>query len=116
MIRAYISRMNRTEFVDYIGKKQAEGLDLIRRKNADYGADSNPFQNFELSAHLGIPVDKAIVVRMSDKLQRIANLLDKEAKVADESIEDTLLDLANYTYILLAYRTSRSSALVIGYV
>ena len=39
---------------------------------------------------------------MSDKLSRIANLLKSEAKnsVKDESIEDTLIDLANYSIIL----------------
>jgi hypothetical protein len=40
---------------------------------------------------------------MTDKMQRIANLLDKEAMVKDESILDTLQDLSNYSLILRVY-------------
>ena len=38
----------------------------------------------------------AAVTRMSDKMNRIKSLVKKEAKVKDESIKDTLLDLATY--------------------
>lgn len=44
---------------------------------------------------------------MGDKLQRIANLLEREAQVKDESVDDTLKDLANYSLILLAYLVSK---------
>lgn len=59
------------------------------RKNHDYG-DS-----------FGISVRKygniAALTRMSDKFNRIENLiLNGNAKVKDESLKDTLLDLANY--------------------
>lgn len=95
--------MDRTQFVDFIEQKQKESLELIRRKNADYANDGGPFENFELSGQLGVSVEQGIVVRMADKLKRISNLIGREAKVADESIEDTLQDLSNYSLILLAY-------------
>lgn len=98
---------DREWFVDFIGAAQASALDLIRRKNADYAGSADPFLNFKLSEHLGIPAEKAIVVRMGDKLQRIANLLEREAQVKDESVDDTLKDLANYSLILLAYLVSK---------
>ena len=44
---------------------------------------------------------------MTDKLQRISNLLEKEAEVKDESILDTLQDLSNYSLILRVYIESR---------
>ena len=57
-------------------------------KNHDYG------NSFDLS------LDKfglvAAVVRIGDKMNRIESLLKKEARVKDESIKDTLLDMANY--------------------
>jgi hypothetical protein len=40
---------------------------------------------------------------MTDKLQRIANLLSKPADVASESILDSTLDLAVYSVILYIY-------------
>ena len=62
--------------------------DLYKRKNHDYG-DSFGKQY----AEYGI-VSSAI--RLEDKLNRFKNLIKNEAKVKDETIEDTLLDLANY--------------------
>lgn len=58
------------------------------RKNADYG---------DSFAELRNRLPNAILVRMFDKYLRIETLLTgAEAQVKDESIEDSLLDLANY--------------------
>ena len=38
----------------------------------------------------------AAVVRIGDKMNRIKSLIKKKAEVKDESIQDTLLDMANY--------------------
>lgn len=40
---------------------------------------------------------------MCDKLSRITSLIDNDAKVKDEAIEDTLVDLANYAIIMSLY-------------
>lgn len=41
------------------------------------------------------------VVRISDKFNRLKSLLSgKEQKVNDESVQDTLLDMANYCIML----------------
>ena len=43
-------------------------------------------------------------VRMHDKLERFINLVQKEvSKVSDESMRDTLLDLANYAIMTVMY-------------
>lgn len=64
-------------------------------KNHDYG------NSFEQS------LDKfgllAAVVRMGDKMNRIESLSKKEAEVKDESIKDTLLDLANYAIMAVMW-------------
>jgi len=91
------------DFIERMGALYAENLEIARRKNADYSNTNDPFQNFRVSEALGIPAEKAIIVRMSDKLMRIANLIGRERQVADETIGDTLSDLANYSMILRMY-------------
>lgn len=65
-----------------------EMFETYLKKNHDYGNSFNKsLDKFGIIAS---------VVRMEDKFNRIESLIKKEAKVADESISDTLLDLANY--------------------
>jgi hypothetical protein len=81
----------------------AKALDLVGRKNADYGNPNDPFANFKEAELVGSTVEQGILVRMSDKLRRASNLMNREA-VVDESVEDTLIDLANYAFILAVWR------------
>lgn len=70
-------------------------FELYKRKNADYGNSvAKTFDEWGLVSFL---------VRMEDKLNRITTLTKKqgEARIADEKIEDTLLDLANYSIMAL---------------
>lgn len=78
-------------------------LAISRKKNADYADVGDPFKNFRACEALGVTLEKGIIVRMSDKLVRAANLLERPAQVLDESLEDTLRDLINYSAILIAY-------------
>lgn len=75
-------------------------LAVAERKNADYAGSEDPFRNFKNSNLVGVTPARAILVRITDKLSRIGNLLDNEAQVKDESIIDTLDDLINYSAIL----------------
>lgn len=87
----------------------SECLTTAIAKNSDYGGFSkDPFANFKNSTIVNVPVEKGIMVRMMDKVSRITTLLDKEAKVKDESIQDTLMDLINYTAILKSYLKNKS--------
>ena len=75
-------------------------------KNKDYAGNDNPYKNFELIEYLTngkVSVAEGILVRMTDKLSRIANLIKNPAQVKDEKITDTLIDLANYSIILKCY-------------
>lgn len=93
--------MTRDEFLARLEELYTANIDISRRKNADYTGDNNdPFKNFRASALYGVPVGKGILVRMADKMARTASLLDNDAQVKDESILDTLSDLANYAMIL----------------
>lgn len=68
-------------------------FETYEKKNADYGNSVHrTFEEFGLASFL---------VRLSDKLNRAITLNKQEAKVADERLEDTLLDLANYAVLAL---------------
>ena len=79
---------------------------LCDNKNIDYAQQNEPFSNFEMVEALKIcPTTTGILVRISDKIARIANLLERNGKAAikDEKVEDTMLDLINYSVILMSY-------------
>lgn len=99
--------MNQEQFFKSINKTYADGVKIIERKNQDYANSSNPFRNFESASIVNIGVERAILLRVLDKLSRISNLIDKEAAVVDESLEDTVVDAINYLAILKAYRESK---------
>lgn len=100
--------MNKEDFIKNIEATYLRGVEIIKIKNRDYAGDDDPFKNFRSAIIAGTPVDRAILIRILDKLSRISNLLDKEAAVKDEKLEDTILDCINYLAILKAYRESTS--------
>lgn len=93
--------MNRAEFLQQLEAEYKKCVEISRAKNSDYAQDGDPFANFRSTEAIGVPATKGILVRQMDKLCRVANLLKREAQVKDESIEDTLRDMANYSIILL---------------
>lgn len=84
-------------------------LATIAKKNADY-AGGHPFKNFLLPEQLGLAsAEVGILVRMTDKLARVSTLIDKDPAVVEESVDDTLTDLAAYALILRALRQWRKT-------
>ncbi len=81
------------------------------QKNHDYagGGERNPFSNFLNVENLGLcDAEIGFVTRMTDKLSRIITFVKKGTlKVADESVVDTLIDLANYCILMAAYISSK---------
>jgi hypothetical protein len=75
-------------------------IQTYQAKNQDYG------NSFEKSLYkFGLV---ASIIRLSDKMNRIESLSQTKAKVESESIEDTLLDLANYAIMTVIWlRKSR---------
>lgn len=70
--------------------------DIYQRKNADYGDSFAKLRN---------EIPSAILVRIYDKYSRLKNLLEgSDQLVLDESIDDSLLDLANYCILELIER------------
>ena len=78
-----------TNKADRLEKLMVEMLGIYKAKNKDYGDSfSESFEEFGLIAP---------VVRMNDKMNRIKSLTQSEGRqVKDESLRDSLMDLANY--------------------
>ena len=69
---------------------------LYERKNHDYGDSfGKGFKEYGMT----MPC-----IRLEDKLNRLKSLLKSDAQVKDESIDDTLMDLANYAIMTLIER------------
>jgi hypothetical protein len=84
-----------------------EALELSKSKNADYADIDDPFKNFKMVEMLGVSVEKGILIRIMDKISRINNLLERDAVIMDEKLDDTLIDLMNYANILKTYRSEK---------
>lgn len=86
-------------------------LKIARAKNQDYAGEGakDPFANFTRVEALGICTPEVgFLTRMSDKLSRIASITASgKTAVKDESVKDTLRDLANYSLLMLAYLASK---------
>ena len=68
-------------------------LEMYKKKNNDYG---------DSFARLREIFDSAILIRLYDKYHRLESLKDgTEQRVNDESVEDTLMDLAGYCILEL---------------
>ena len=90
------------EFYNLIWKM----MEIHSIKNKSYGLGS-PLGNFMMSKTFGVSPWKGCLVRMSDKWSRLCNLVLKmdDPNYADainmEGIEDTLVDLANYSLLCI---------------
>ena len=77
-----------------------------QRKNSDYSEagykdGGDIFSNFRTD-HIGVDSRTGVLVRMTDKWQRLCNLHTKGYTAVGESIDDALLDLAGYAAIYYA--------------
>ena len=98
--------MNQEQYLKRFQEIINEMLSLTTNKNHDYAGKwaDDAFRNFKLIESLGVTTTEAwFIVRMTDKIQRVSNLIKQDAKVADEKITDTLLDLATYSLMMKIY-------------
>ena len=68
-----------------------------KAKNSDYGDSFSKVRQ---------EYPEAICIRLSDKLERLKTLYRGQQAQVKESIEDTLLDIANYAIMELVERIS----------
>ena len=106
-----MSETNNKNKIDMHQQICRELTEIYRKKNSAYG------DSFAL---LRAEVPNAILVRVFDKYSRLKNLLnnssDREVKQyeKDESIEDTLKDLANYCIMELVERQIKNKPGVVS--
>ena len=85
--------------------------EMHRRKSRDYGCPSgeDPLANIRNGAKfVGIPSWKGAMVRLSDKVTRLASY-NATGRLENESLEDNLVDLASYSLLaLLLHREERN--------
>ena len=102
--------MTRDEYFQFHEAMTKKMTAITKAKNADYtgAAGDDPFANFNRVDSLGVcSTEQGFMVRMLDKYMRINSFVQKGfLNVKDESVEDTLLDLANYCLLFAGYLRS----------
>ena len=77
---------------------QKEGLELFKKKKADYG------DSFATYGAVGV------IVRMGDKINRLSSVTKNGVNLVNtESVRDTLIDLHNYTAMAIILLDEKKS-------
>ena len=79
--------------------------EMHAKKSHDYGSSHDPLANIRNGAEfVGIEAWKGAMVRLSDKVTRLATY-NRTGSLHFEGVEDTLLDLSSYALLaLVLYR------------
>jgi len=81
--------------------------ELMKKKNADYAGRNGvePFANFTRVESMGIcSTERGMLVRVTDKMSRLSSFVESgKLEVANESFEDTIVDVINYMVLLHSY-------------
>lgn len=98
--------MNQKQQIAFVEQINAKGLELMKSKGHDYAGEDillNFKQMQQILSILKVDVTKIEGVHMFYillKIQRLCNLLFSGKEAKNESIQDTLIDLRNYTDLL----------------
>src|SRR6056297_340189 len=98
--------MTRKEYMEYHKVICDKMTEVTKAKNHDYsGFDNDPFANFKVVERAGITsTEVGFLTRMMDKISRVNSFVQQGVcNVKDETIEDTLIDLANYSILMAGY-------------
>lgn len=100
--------LDQERYIKHIESGYKRNIEIVRAKSSDYANSDDPFWNFRLCETLGLcSVEIGIMVRILDKIGRIANLMNWTPAVKDETISDTISDAQNYLGILDAWLTDQ---------
>ena len=79
-------------------------LGTMRKKASDYAKADDVFSNFKkMSYTCEVPAATPFLMFMTVKIARIVELTNENKTANNESIEDSLKDLANYACLLSIY-------------
>ena len=86
---------------------------LHAKKNRDYGTDEDPLANIRAAEEFTIPAWMAALNRENDKTVRLKTFCKKRT-LANEGVEDSFLDKANYSVLaLILYRECKDAPFAI---
>ncbi len=99
--------MKQKEQLEFIEQINKQGIELLKSKGHDYASEGDVLKNFKQMNQ----VMKLMEVDMTKiegtymfyillKIQRLCNLLFSGKEAKNESLQDTLIDLRNYTDLL----------------
>jgi hypothetical protein len=92
---------------DFLGVLE-EVRELHKYKSEDYGSDEDCFSNIRSAQDFGISPWLGAMLRANDKVSRLKTFA-RRGTLKCESVEDSLIDLANYAIIaLIFYRQEQS--------
>lgn len=103
--------MNRADYLQFHKDCCSKMIEITQVKNHDYSgfSDDDPFANFKVVEGCGISsTEQGFLTRMMDKISRVNSFVKQGVcNVKDEKIEDTLIDLANYSILMAGYIKSK---------
>lgn len=74
---------------------------VMLKKGNDYAGDADRLKNFKVAGAIcGISPELQCLSLIATKVARLGTLLSASTKPDNESIDDSVLDLANYTVLL----------------
>ena len=94
--------MTKKEYQQMMEETLAEIQQILHAKNHDYTAGSpDPFANFRHAELEGVDPVKGVMVRVSDKMQRLRAFINSgKLLVKGESFEDAVHDIIGYMLIV----------------
>ena len=99
--------MKQEEQLKFVESLNEKGIELLKSKGHDYASSGDVLKNFkqmrELLSLLEVNMSTLEGTHMFYlllKIQRLCNLLFSDKVAKNESIQDTLIDLRNYTDLL----------------
>jgi len=91
--------MNQEEVLNQIDVLFDDIYELLKIKGKDYADPDRPFANFESGKDIGISTEQMIILRISEKLERVKRVMVRGNEV-DETLEDTLKDIIGLSALL----------------
>ena len=103
--------MTKKEYQKMMEETLAEIQQILHAKNHDYTAGSpDPFANFRLAELEGVDPVKGVMVRVSDKMQRLrAFIRSGKLLVKGESFEDAIHDIIGYMILIKGMLIQKSN-------
>lgn len=99
--------MIKLEQENFLDEFFSEMKEVLLRKGNDY-ANADRLSNFKLAGGIcGLSPEQNCLSLIATKVARLGALLDSDSEPNNESIEDSILDLANYSALLamIVYET-----------